>query len=164
MPKAMRRLLALAAVLLGLSAAPAYAYPAGLDETLTTEHFQVHFSGDTITAAGAHVIQRQWAGEFAAYAEWAYDTYVNGWGYPAPVDDGDGRVDVYVSDFGQAYAAQFGNLAAFSAPLTGAAQTAGRIEVNKAFVRNPHVAAHQVFNMVQMAMYAHAVGPAASVT
>ena len=33
MPKAMRRLLALAAVLLGLSAAPAYAYPAGLDET-----------------------------------------------------------------------------------------------------------------------------------
>ena len=35
----MRRLLLLAAVLLGLSASPAYAYPGVLDEFLETEHF-----------------------------------------------------------------------------------------------------------------------------
>jgi len=149
-----RRLLALAAVLLGLSAAPAYAFPPGLDETLTTEHFQVHFTGDVFVAGGAHAIQRQWAGEFAAVAEWAYGTYVNQWGYPAHVPDTDGLIDVYVSDFGVAYGAQFADVPAFSAPLTAAAQTAGRIEVNASFVRNPQVAAHQVFHMLQMAMYA----------
>jgi hypothetical protein len=152
-----RRLLALAAVLLGLSAAPAHAYPGVLDETLETEHFVVHFTGDLTYQDGEHVIVRQWAGEFAANAEWAYDTYVNAWGYPAHVPDADGKIDVYVYKFEKFHNQElFSALAAGSVPASGAAQTDGWIEVNKAFVRDPQVAAHQVFNMIQMAMYAPA--------
>jgi hypothetical protein len=154
----MRRLLAFAAVLLGLSAAPAYAFPPGaLNETLTTEHFMIHFTGDFTFQEGEHVVQRQWVGEFAAAAEWAYDTYVSAWGYPPHVADGDGLIDVYVYKF-ERYHNEPGytDLAAFSAPLSGSDQSAGWIEVNKAFLRDPQVAAHQTFNMIQMAMYAPA--------
>lgn len=153
----MRRLLALAAVLLGLSAAPAYAYPPGLDESLSTEHFVVHFTGDLTFQEGEHVITRQSIGDFAAAAEWAYDTYVNQWGYPAHVADADGKIDVYVYKFERFYnETSYADLPAFSAPLTANDQSAGWIEVNKAFVSDPQVAAHQTFNMIQMAMYAPA--------
>jgi hypothetical protein len=154
----MRRVLVLAAVLLGLSAAPAYAFPPGaLNESLSTEHFVVHFTGDLTFQEGEHVIIRQWAGEFAANAEWAYDTYVNQWGYPPHVPDADGKIDVYVYKFERYFnEPKHSDLAAGSIPESGAAQTAGRIEVNKAFVRDPQVAAHQVFNQLQMAMYAPA--------
>jgi hypothetical protein len=146
----MRRLLLLAGLLLGLSAAPAHAFPTGLDETLTTEHFRIHFTGDGTTA---HPILRQWAGEFAANAEWAYDTYVSQWGYPNHVG---GLIDVYVFSFADEYGADYEELPAFALPLTGDPQSAGLIELNKEFVRDPHVAAHQAFHMIQMAMYAPA--------
>lgn len=153
----MRRVLVLAAVLLGLSAAPAHAYPVGeLDETLETEHFQVHFTGNLRYQEGAHVVIRQWVGEFAATAEWAYDVYVNAWGYPAHVpDDPAGKIDVYVYDFERFYNdGVYEDLPAFSVPASGDAQTDGWIEVNKPFLRDPQTAAHQVFNQLQMAMYA----------
>lgn len=149
----MRRLLLLAVGVLGLSAAPAHAFPGGLDETLTTEHFQIHFTGDS---QSAHRIIRQQAGEFAASAEWAYDTYVAQWGYPAHVADADGLVDVYVFSFEGEYGGDYADLSAFAVPLAAGAQSAGYIEVNKEFASDPHVAAHQSFHMVQMAMYAPA--------
>jgi Family of unknown function (DUF6055) len=152
-----RRLLALAAVLLGLSASPAYAYPGVLDESLSTEHFVVHWTSDLNYQDGDHVITRQQAGDFAANAEWAYDTYVTQWGYPPHVADADGKIDVYVYKFERFFnEPEFGTLAAGSVPATANDQSAGWIEVNKAFVSDPQVAAHQTFNMIQMAIYAPA--------
>ena len=153
----MRRLLALAAVLLGLSASPAYAYPGVLDESLSTEHFVVHWTSDLNYQDGDHVITRQQAGDFAANAEWAYDTYVNQWGYPPHVADADGRIDVYVYKFERFFnEPEYATLAAGSVPATANDQTDGWIEVNKAFVSDPQVAAHQTFNQIQMAIYAPA--------
>jgi hypothetical protein len=152
-----RRLLALVAVLLGLSAAPAYPYPGSLDESLSTEHFVVHWTSDLNYQEGDHVITRQQAGDFAANAEWAYDAYVNQWGYPGHVADADGKIDVYVYKFERFFnEPEYSTLAAGSVPATANAQSAGWIEVNKAFVSDPQVAAHQTFNMIQMAMYAPA--------
>lgn len=155
----MRRLLILTAVLFGFSAAPAWAHLPALNETLTTEHFQIHFTGDISTAtgdSGVHAVLRQHVGEFAATAEWAYDTY-RSWGYPAHVDDGDGRIDVFVYDFAHVFLDdKYGDLPAFSYPVTANPQSAGAIDVNDAFIIDPQVAAHQAFNILQMAMYADA--------
>jgi hypothetical protein len=65
---------------------------APLPETLTSAHFQVHYSGDPATAWRINVMQ---ANDIAAWAERAYAAYVS-WGYAAPIDDGDGRSDIFV--------------------------------------------------------------------
>lgn len=150
----MRRLVIVAVLLLGFSAAPASAHvpaPADLVETLQTEHFQIHFTGNIAFDSGVHATIRQYVGEFAATAEWAYDTY-RSWGYPAHVSDG--LIDVYVHDFEHSYVAA--DLVAFAAPLAGTPQAAGTIHVNVDFIRDPQTAAHQAFHMLQMAMYAQA--------
>jgi len=154
----MRRVVILAVLLLGLSAAPAHAHLPGvgeLDETLTTEHFRLHFTGSVTFDTGVHATIRQRIGEFAATAEWAYDTY-RSWGYPAHVSDGDGLIDVYVHDFGHSFNnGLYDELVAFATPL-GPGQAAGQIDVNVDFIRDPQAAAHQAFHMLQMAMYADA--------
>lgn len=100
------RLLGLVAVLCaaaGYAAAPATAaqppYGPGTDypEKLTTEHFQIHYTGALLDVDR---ILHQDAGDLAANAERAYDLFVKTWGYPAPKDDGDGRVDIFVQKQG----------------------------------------------------------------
>ena len=54
-------------------------------------HFQLHYPG-TVPAADAQTL--------AANLEHAYDVEVGSWGFAPPVNDGDGKVDVYVADIG----------------------------------------------------------------
>lgn len=152
----MRRILIVAVLLFGFSAAPAHAHiplNAELAETLQTEHFQIHFTGSLALDGGVHATIRQYVGEFAATAEWAYDTY-RSWGYPVHVNDGDNLIDVYVHDFEHSHAAA--DLVAFAEPLTGGATAAARIDVNVDFIRDAQTSAHQAFHALQMAMYAPA--------
>lgn len=65
-----------------------------LQNSLSTAHFTVHYDSDK--AQGDYLTQTQ-AGEVAALAEHAL-AVETGWGYQAPVDDGDGRYDIYVVD------------------------------------------------------------------
>jgi hypothetical protein len=85
---------ALAAALAGPAAARPN--PALYPETLTTPHFAIHFTGDL--PVNPERITFQIAGDLAANAERAYSTLVSDWGYPAPLDDGDGRTDIWVQD------------------------------------------------------------------
>jgi hypothetical protein len=94
---------ALAAVLAAgflASAAPAVPIPRPTDDhTLSTTHFAVHYHTDILAdgvPAPDYSSETQ-AGDIAAYAERAYATYIS-WGYPAPVNDGDGKIDIYLED------------------------------------------------------------------
>lgn len=88
---ALAALVALAGVLAS-SAAAAPVRPAS-DHTLTTTHFVIHYW----TSPGLNYTSETEAGDFAAYAERAY-ALETGWGYPAPIDDGDGHIDIYLQD------------------------------------------------------------------
>jgi hypothetical protein len=152
----MRRIFIVAVLAFGFSAAPAHAHVplnGELSETLQTEHFQIHFTGSLALDGGVHATIRQYVGEFAATAEWAHDTY-RSWGYPAYVNDGDNRIDVYVHDFEHSHAAA--DLVAFAEPIGAGATAAPRIDINVDFIRDPQTAAHQAFHALQMAMYAPA--------
>ena len=159
MPRLAR--LACLAVLVAAASAflarPAHAAPPPfLSETLTTEHFQIHFTSDTVIDNGAHRTLRPWSGEFAAIAEWAYSTYTSVWGFPPHVDDGDGLIDVYVFDFARWYGPDYDGIAGWTISTSLAAQSAATIEIDEDRVREPHVVAHEVFHVLQMAMYAPA--------
>lgn len=116
-------------------------------DTLTTEHFVVHFTG---SLAEDDPIVRQWAGELAANAEWALETYAS-WGFPAPVDDGDGnnRIEVWVGELDDIQE----DLLGLAVPIGAGATRAGYILVDDDAVREPHVIAHEVFHLVQFAMF-----------
>jgi hypothetical protein len=76
------------------SAAPAVPIPRPIsDQAITTPHFIVHY----YTLPGADYSTETQAGDIAAYAEQAYATET-GWGLPAPLDDGDGHIDIYLED------------------------------------------------------------------
>jgi hypothetical protein len=77
------------------SAAPAVPLPRPTgDHWITTTHFIVHYYTDP-TSSDYSTETR--AGDVAAYAERAY-ALETGWGYPAPLDDGDGHIDIYLVD------------------------------------------------------------------
>jgi len=107
----------LATLLAALWAQPASATRIlGLPETMTTPHFQIHYTGQP---GSPSPITQQRAGDLAGNLERAYSTVVSEWGYPAPLSDGDNLIDVYVTDLsatgalGQAF------------PETASAQTWG---------------------------------------
>jgi hypothetical protein len=79
-------------------AAPA-ARPGPGDHQLFSTHFEVHYYTDLKpdgTPAADYSTETN-AGDVASYAEQAYAVY-RSWGYAAPVNDGDGYVDIWVSD------------------------------------------------------------------
>jgi hypothetical protein len=65
--------------------------------TLSSDHFVVHYSRDDREPT-CFITQEQ-AGDLLAMFEEAYRQFHNVMGYPVPVDDGDGKVDVSVDDF-----------------------------------------------------------------
>jgi hypothetical protein len=85
--------LLVAAAVLATPAAAAPVRPAS-DQTLTTAHFAVHYYTDSTAADYSTATE---AGDIAAYAERSYTTET-GWGFPAPVNDGDGLIDIYLDD------------------------------------------------------------------
>jgi hypothetical protein len=70
-----------------------YTPPANLTESVTSEHFVVHF---TSADGDPNAILPSRAQAMSDAAERAYTVEVGDWGFPAPIDDGDGRTDVYV--------------------------------------------------------------------
>jgi hypothetical protein len=109
------------ALLAGVLASAAPARPGVGEYTLSTTHFVVHYYSD-IDLTGA--IKPDWssetqAGDVAAYAEQAY-SLLTGWGYPKPVNDGDGKTDIYLEDFTNfAGVDAFDNIDGISAPTSG---------------------------------------------
>jgi len=67
--------------------------PSG-DHQITTAHFVIHYYTDPQSPSYSTETQ---AGDVAAYAERVY-AIETGWGYPAPLDDGDGHIDIYLED------------------------------------------------------------------
>jgi hypothetical protein len=64
------------------------------DHQITTAHFVIHYYTDP--QSSSYTTETQ-AGDVAAYAERVY-SLETGWGYPAPLDDGDGHIDIYLED------------------------------------------------------------------
>jgi hypothetical protein len=85
-----------AAVTAAVLALPASAVPLPRppgDHQITTAHFVVHYD----TSLGADYTTETQAGDVAAYAERAYALETS-WGYPTPLNDGDGHIDIYLAD------------------------------------------------------------------
>ena len=146
----MPRLLA-AAVLLGalaaFSASPAAAArPLGYPNLLTTAHFEIHYTGDLGPPVDPSRIVDQQAGDLAANAERAYAT-ITGWGYPPPLDDGDGKTDIYVTDLSSVGAL------GLTIPDTAGNVTTAYIEIDPTVVDSEHVIAHELFHAVQFGIW-----------
>ena len=60
---------------------------------MASQHFEVWYDSDT--TADDYVTATQ-ASDLAAIFEHAYATEL-GYGFPAPLDDGDGKIDVYIA-------------------------------------------------------------------
>ena len=134
---------ALAAALAGPAAARPN--PALYPETLTTTHFAIHFTGDL--PVNPERITFQIAGDLAANAERAYSTLVTDWGYPAPLDDGDGRTDIWVQDLSTLGAL---GLAAQDAPgNTGT----GWITLDVTAAGSLAVVAHELMHLIQYSQW-----------
>ena len=146
------RLLARASLLAALVVVwvqPAQARILGLPETITTAHFQIHYSG--VPADDAMPTLHQQAADLAATFERAYTTIVSEWGYPAPLDDGDGKIDVYVSDL-----ATLGGADGLAFTDTGANQSSGYIYIDDEAIAIPSLAMHELFHLVQFGLWAPA--------
>lgn len=136
----LRRLVVLGAALAAFAgtSAPADAARPVLPYSVASTHFVVHFDSD---AAFAGSVTATEAGDTAALAERAY-ALETGWGYPAPPDDGDGKIDIYILSLagaeGQAVPDSSG---VFSSP--------GSIALDEATGRDLHVISHELFHLIQ---------------
>lgn len=146
-------LLALACAGAAFAAGPAAGAPrpvTGYPDVLTTEHFQIHYTGELTTPPALpnpDRILHQDAGDLAASAEEAYSTYVDGWGYPAPLDDGDGKIDIWVQDLSASGALGFA-----SPDGVGSTSTAW-IAIDPTMATSKHVVAHEVLHAIQMSVW-----------
>jgi hypothetical protein len=135
-------------------------FPTG-PSTLSSDHFQVHLSGDTSPCPTATITQEH-AGDLLGMAERAYALY-SSWGYTTPVpDSGDGLTDISVDDFGTG-CLTYGSigigvpvpLSRWDAVITPVAPAgAGEIHLNAATGLSYHIVAHQVFHLFEDAVLA----------
>lgn len=138
----------LVVVLLGalaaFAASPAAASrPVGYPELITTQHFQIHYIGDS---GNPNRILHQKAGDLAALAEQAYST-ITGWGYPPPLDDGDGKIDVWVQDLSSS-----GSLGD-AVPDGSGTTSSGWLDIDLGSALSEHVIAHELFHLVEMGIW-----------
>jgi hypothetical protein len=142
----LRRLfvLSLLSVAVGAFTAPAFgARPAGFSHTVQSRHFLVHYVSDP--ADPSYATERQ-AGMLATLADHAYDTET-GWGFPAPANDGDGLVDVYLADL-----SALGGALAYAQAESAVAPSTGYIVFGVAEVDAPDeglTIAHELFHLIQ---------------
>lgn len=150
------RLVRLAAV---CSAVLAYAAPAWAarpplaptyPETLTTPRFQLHYTGELTDPANPDRITQQVAGDVAAAAEGAYDQYVTGLGYSAPLDDGDGKIDVWIYDLPDGV---LGSAEQDAAGNTSSGWIAIDSEVARTGAQRGETVAHELFHLIQFATW-----------
>lgn len=131
-----------AVVALDLGAGTAAARPIGYPDTLTSDHFVIHYTGD-LTAADR--ITAQQAAAVAEIAERAYSAEITSYGYPAPLNDGDGKIDIYVHDLGLAVDGR-------AVPEGSGNQLPGYIELAPGSLTE-RVIAHELFHLIQFAMF-----------
>ncbi len=134
--------------LLGFGASPAAARPIGYPSTISSAHFQIHYTGD---ALATDRIVDQTAADLDAIAERAYATITQTYGYPAPLDDGDGKIDIWVGGTGDP------EVAGFAVPDAAANQSSGYIVLDPGSL-NAHVVAHELFHLVQFGIWRPADG------
>src|SRR5215208_3864239 len=137
----------LVTVLAAVFAAPAQAARMDwLPETLTSQHFRIHFDGAVLPPAKP--VLHQDAGDLAGNLERAYTTYTVDWGYPAPLPDADALIDVYVTDLGTT-----GFLGVAYTDDAAARQSSGYIQIDDELTSSAHVAAHELFHLVQIGQW-----------
>jgi hypothetical protein len=160
-----RRLIVLAAAAAGAGvlAQPSLAARPSLPFSLDSAggHFQVHYQSDVNPAknpltAGWAITETQ-AGDIAALAERAYAKELAD-GYAAPPNDGDGRIDLYVTDEEDA-----GSTGPCSNPILGLATpdtfgvpvSSGYVELNGCVPQgmNQHTIAHELFHLIQFGIW-----------
>lgn len=116
--------------------------PAPVSE-LAGPHFVIHY-----TTSGGTVADRltpEGAATALANAETAYAWYLSQ-GYPAPLNDGDGKTDIYV------FAVPIGPAAGRDSE--SADQTSGFILLTPS-ANNIYAVAHELFHVIQFAIYTH---------
>lgn len=127
---------------------PPFGAPAYLDQQVSSAHFVVHYTqtggvaADRLSTADANAL--------LGYAETAYGYYVAQWGYPAPLNDGDAKTDIYV----WALPSALGGAAA--GPDTDADQTTGFVYLDPPRARSVYPVAHEYFHVIQMGVYQQA--------
>lgn len=126
-------------VLLVLSASAQAARPVtvGWNE-LDSAHFAVHYP-PSVSAAGAQALSNS--------LENAYATEVGSWGFSPPLSDGDSLVDAYIQDTG-------GHLGESMRDDPAADTTSGYIVIDPGSVGDAETAAHELFHILQYAIYA----------
>jgi Family of unknown function (DUF6055) len=110
---------------------------------LSTSHFKVHYTtdaGDDQSSAAA-------AAMVANNMEAAYATEVGTWGFNAPVNDGDGKTDVYIKDTGT-------HLGESIRDTPGVPTTSGYVVIDPSSTGDAETAAHELFHILQYAIYA----------
>ncbi len=148
----LRRFVLLAAVAVGSAvlAGPALAARPVLPFTLSTPHFVVHYQSD-VQNFPTWAITQTTAGDIAALAERAYTAEVVTDGFPAPLDDGDLKTDIYVADLSQVGAL------GLTIPDNPAGLTSSAYIVldgsTPAVAFSQHVIAHEFFHTIQLATW-----------
>ena len=137
-------LCALAATLVVAGPAAAQPNPADYPETVTTARFRVHFTG---TLGDTARVTYQQAADVAALAERAYDTLVTGWGYPAPLDDGDGLIDIWIQDLSA------DEVLGFATKEPAGNPTSGWIALDATHGRTMETVAHELFHLIQFGIW-----------
>jgi hypothetical protein len=133
-------------------------FPTNGVATLSSQHFMVHFSRDTAPCPAATITQQQ-AGDLLGMADRAYNFYT-ALGYTAPVDDGDGLIDISVDDL-STVCVPYGTIPmGVPVPLTRwdgliepiAPAGAGNIHLNVATGLTYHIVAHEIFHLFESAV------------
>ena len=133
----------------GLLGAPANAARPSWPHSVSSRHFVVHYTSDPLDTAYATAPQ---ASTLAVLGDRAYDAEV-GWGFQAPLDDGDGKVDVYIEDL-----SAFPGVAAFAAADVAAPTSTGYIVFGVASLPldgEGEIIAHELFHVLTYATWSN---------
>lgn len=84
----------------------------------------------------------------AANFDAAYGREVGEWGFPPPVPDDDGVIDVYLTPTGD-------HLGEAQPDNPSAATSSGYAMISPQYAQSPGTAAHELFHLIQYALYAH---------
>lgn len=125
------------------------ARPGGWVHTVSTTHFVVHYTSDPHDPA--YATQGQ-ASALAALAERAYAAET-GWGASAPIDDGDGKVDIYIEDL-----SSLSGVIAYAQQDNVAATSSGYIVFGVAYLdssQEGEYIAHELDHVLQFASWAN---------
>lgn len=124
-------------------------YP-NLDHVMSSPHFLVHYTPSTVDTDGNSATNDtftpQAAADLLVLAEKSYAGML-ALGYPAPLDDGDARIDVFITDLADP---QFG-FATPDSPL--AAQSSGWIALDPAFATSIHPITHELYHLLQFTIW-----------